>query len=150
MYHVYLAGPITGLSYGEATGWRYEASEALLPEIIPLSPLRCKDYLQGEGVLADQYHGLNVLSSQRGIVARDYNDVRRSDAILVNMLGATRVSIGTVMEIAWAKSFSVPVILVMEEENVHNHAMLRECVDFWVKSIEEACHVTRALILPHY
>jgi hypothetical protein len=28
------------------------------------------------------------------------------------------------MEIAWARAFQIPVVIVMEEDNIHQHAML--------------------------
>ena len=36
--------------------------------------------------------------SGKAIMARDFNDVRRADVLLVNLLGAPRPSLGTVME----------------------------------------------------
>src|SRR4051812_12682585 len=105
MYHVYLAGPITGLSFDNAVNWREEFIAKLPSEIVGLSPLRGKDYLEGEPSIAACYENAGlVLSCERGITTRDYNDVKRSDVIVVNLLGAQKVSIGTVMEIAWAKA----------------------------------------------
>ncbi|GAG68694.1 unnamed protein product [marine sediment metagenome] len=123
---VYLAGPISGCSYDGCTDWREYVMRALPDGITGLSPMRSKQYLIGETTVADQYDA-KVLSTQRGIFARDSWDCRRCDAILVNLLGAEKVSIGTVMEIAWAHAFNKPVVLVMEEEdNLHEHSMLRE------------------------
>jgi hypothetical protein len=82
----------------------------------------------------------------------------RADVLLVNLLGAERVSIGTVMEIAWADAVRVPVVLVMEpsaEENtglvpskgnVHEHAMIRECVGFRVQTLDEGLNVVKAIL----
>jgi len=46
---VYLAGPITGLSYEKAVDWRRYAQIVLLEEgdIVAVSPMRSKDYLFG-------------------------------------------------------------------------------------------------------
>src|SRR5271157_1829498 len=99
---VYLAGPITGLTYQGCTDWRQKAMDYLAEYGIQgLSPLRAKDYLLNETSIADTYDD-TILSSQRGIFARDKFDCERSDVIFVNLLGAQRVSIGTVMEIGWA------------------------------------------------
>ena len=65
------------------------------------------------------------------------------------MLGATRVSIGTVMEIAWGAAFHKPVVLVMEPQgNIHEHSMLKEACVYHVDSLEDGVFVTRALLLP--
>jgi nucleoside 2-deoxyribosyltransferase len=148
---VYLAGPITGLSFEDCIDWRQKAIDHLKHfGIQGLSPLRSKDYLLGETTVADSYDD-KVLSSQRGIYARDRFDCHRSDAVLVNMLGAKRVSIGTVMEIAWAAQNNTPVVLIMEKEgNVHEHSMLREACPFRVDNLEDALFVVTALLAPTY
>lgn len=151
---VYLAGPITGESYEGATDWREHVAGLLAApsdpkrRIAAFSPLRCKPYLASEKVLGTAYDQ-HVLSTARGIFVRDYNDCRRCDALIVNFLGATRVSIGTVMEIAWAVAFRKPVIVVMEPRgNVHEHAMLSESYGFRVVTLAEAVSVAQALLLP--
>ena len=144
-YLVYLAGPITGCSYGECTSWRQGVIKALPPHIIGLSPLRQKEYLGMETAIMDQYPD-TVMSCQRGIMTRDRWDATRADAVFVNLLGATRVSIGTVMEIAWADAKRIPIVLVMEKTgNVHEHAMLRDAVGFRVETIDEGVNVLKAL-----
>jgi nucleoside 2-deoxyribosyltransferase len=125
---VYLAGAISGLSYGNATGWREYAFEKLhKAEIDAYSPMRGKAYLSGVAEMTEeelkQFQG-KTIQSIVGINVRDYNDVKTSDAILVNLLNAEKVSIGTVMEIAWARAFQVPTVIVMEKGNIHNHGML--------------------------
>lgn len=147
-YLIYLAGPITGVSFNGCVSWREWFIDHLPKELVGLSPLRGKDYLEGEGNLQMQYAD-KVLSTARGITTRDYNDVRRADLIVANLLGAGRVSVGTVMEIAWAKAFSVPVVAVMEPDgNVHDHAMIQECVGFRVETLAEALWLSRVILLP--
>lgn len=158
---VYLGGPITGLSYVGCTDWREDAIEALSKHNIQgLSPLRGKDYLANEKSISDNYNDgvrsneslgrlASVMSSQRGIYARDFFDCHRADALIVNLLGAERVSIGTVMEIAWAASNQTPIILIMEKEgNIHEHSMLREACAFRVETLEDALHVCVATLAP--
>ena len=145
---VYLAGPITGTSYGECTDWRQFVQDRLSNKgIIGLSPMRHKDYLLQETAMGDTYEE-QVMSSQRGIFGRDFWDATRCDALFVNLLGADRVSIGTVMEISWAWSARNPVVLVMENEgNPHEHAMLREACYFRVPTVEEGIDVIGKLFL---
>lgn len=148
MFYVYLAGPITGLEYGECADWRQHVIETLPRGIEGLSPMRAKSYLKDMGALGDTYDDW-PLSNQRGIYARDRFDCKRADAVLVNMLGAETVSIGTVMEIAWAAAYDNPVVLVMEDEgNIHEHAMLREACALRVNNLNEAVDVLGALLLP--
>lgn len=124
-HKVYLAGPISGHSYQDATDWREYAKDYLSEHNIDgYSPLRGKIYLSSEEMIKDHYPN-HTMSSIKGINVRDYNDTKTADAILVNLLNSgDKVSIGTVMEIAWARAFQIPVIIVMEENNPHNHGML--------------------------
>lgn len=145
---IYLAGPITGISYGDSVDWRQQVKLLLSPDIDCFSPMRGKQYLSKETAIADSYEDI-LLSSQRGIFARDSLDCLRCDALFVNLLGATRVSIGTVMEISWAWSYRKPIILVMEKEgNIHEHAMLREACPLRVSTFNDGIAIARTLLLP--
>jgi len=149
---IYLAGPITGKTYTGCTDWREHFVQNAPAGLVGLSPMRSKQYLRQETSVADQYTE-SLLSCQRGIFARDSWDTHRCDALLVNLLGADRVSIGTVMEIAWAQAARKPIVLVMEKEgNIHEHAMLREACPFRVETLEEAYATLSALFdvsVPH-
>lgn len=149
---VYLAGPITGLSYGESVDWREYATTILATQGIKgLSPMRAKDHLKGImdfTSAGDPYKASSVISSNRGIMTRDRWDATRCDVILANLLGAKTVSIGTVMEIAWADKCRVPIVCAMESEgNLHEHGMISEAIGFRVTTLDEALHAVKALLL---
>ena len=151
MRSVYLAGAITGESYGGATDWREYVRTRLSPGIVGLSPLRAKTYLEGEKAIGDCYdtqNGMSTpLSTSRGIMTRDYFDCRNCDIMLANLLETKIVSIGTVMECAWAYAFDKPLIIVMEEEgNLHEHAMIREATGFRVNTIDKAIDVANSIL----
>lgn len=159
--NIYLAGPITGCSYDGCTNWRQQFKQLLpdtkvhlqmgfdLSELRVLSPMRGKDYLLGETNVADSYENELVLSCQRGIMTRDFFDCCRADIVVVNLLGAERVSIGTVMEIAWAFQNRTPVIAVMEKErNLHDHSMIRESIGFRVTTLEDAAEIALQVLWP--
>ena len=148
---VYLAGPITGLSYKGCTEWRDSVVTALAAHgITGLSPMRGKEYLEtlNEPMTADgnRYQKFGTLSTNRGIMTRDHWDATRCDVLLVNLMGAPKVSIGTVMEIAWAWDNRIPVVCAMEEGNIHEHGMVLEALGFRVSTLEEAVHVTIAIL----
>lgn len=143
---VYLSGPMTGLNFEEANRWRLTAAELLRPDIAPVSPMRGKEYLQGK-VLEFDYPD-KILSNTRAIISRDYHDTTTADALLVNLKGADRISIGTVSEIAWAYAHRVPVVLVIEDGNPHVHPMVSEAAGWSTDDLEEACWVLRSILLP--
>lgn len=156
MRTVYLAGPITGLSFDDCTDWREEMSKRFHPGILGLSPMRAKEYLRCLGIMPDCVtqqaaagnEGIaSALSSERGIQTRDYFDCTGADLVLANLLGAEKVSIGTVIEIAWCYASRTPLVLVMEDEgNIHEHGMLRQCVGWRVNTLEAGVHVVNAVL----
>ena len=120
-----------------------------------LSPMRGKEYLSHIESLpalknADEdyeYSALGVLSSSRGIMTRDYFDCNRCTVLLVNLAGAKTVSIGTVMEIAWAYARRTPIVAIIERHgNPHEHGMLREALGYRVETLEEALHLVKSII----
>jgi nucleoside 2-deoxyribosyltransferase len=155
MIKVYLAGPISGLSYDDSEDWRINA-KSMLKEfgIDGYSPLRRKDFLKSREVLgaSDVIEGsydVHPLSTARGIFTRDRNDVKTSDAILINFLGADRVSIGTVMEAAFAFDDRIPVIAISEPDNIHwKHPFIQEAIGYRVDTLEEGIDVVASILLP--
>lgn len=151
MSSVYLAGPISGLTFGECTDWRKHAVESL--EIVGIkawSPMRHKDYLANMGALPAVLPAnmKKVMSRPKGIISRDRFDCTRVDAILMNLVGAKTVSIGTMMELAWADLSRIPVVCAIEESgNVHEHSMVDEAINFRVPTLEEAIQVVKMILL---
>jgi len=151
MQTVYLAGPITGLSFEGATDWRdFAIKELAKGGIKGLSPMRGKDFLKGIQEFSAQCHtegALNALASPRGIMTRDRFDATRCDVLLVNLLGAKSVSIGTVMEIAWADAVRTPIVCAIEPTgNVHEHAMIDQALGYRVPTLDEAINIVRAIL----
>jgi len=79
---IYLCGGINGLSDSECNDWRTICKKTLSHKFIILDPMR-RDYRGREKTSVNE------------IVTGDYNDIAKSDIILVN---ATRASWGTAME----------------------------------------------------
>ena len=149
---IYLAGPITGSSYAEATGWREEAAEKLRRRgLVGFSPLRGKKYLAefrenipGGGPALEQ-----ELSTPAAIVMRDFYDVQSSEAVLFYLLGAKRVSIGTMREMAWAFDYKKPAVLVMEPRgNIHEHWFVRQMCGIHAETLDEGIALLCHLVLP--
>ena len=157
MRRVYLSGPITGLSYGDAAeGWRAAFTKMLPAGLQALSPMRGKEALEGYTELSSVCYPDLVIASPAGIVARDRNDVMTCDAVVCVLTGAKRVSIGTMIELGWADAFRKPIILVMEkaivskidgvvkQANIHEHAFVSQLAAYRVETLEEA-----AILLAH-
>ena len=137
---IYLSGPITGLSYEEAKlGWREELRATLeaLPlevNIILLSPMRKKEYLEGSAKLSGED------GNWRAVMSRDFSDIDRADLVVINLNNSCRVSIGTMVEIGYAKKAGKPMLLIMDaqEINAHDHGWVYNVVDAWVDDMAGA------------
>lgn len=153
---VYLAGPIDGLSYKEGVEWRSHAQASLAVDGIKgLSPQRGKDYIADFAEIAgemdfakqEEHFVNNPMSTARGIMTRDKFDALNCTVLFVNFLGATRVSIGTVMEISWAYLQGKPIIVVIEDDDkLHkNHPMLRETFSYVVHDLDEGLNIVKGI-----
>lgn len=151
MKTVYLAGPITGLSYGGATDWRKYAIESLAKDGIEgISPMRAKDYLANLETISGHgkdYAHMGVMSTPAAVITRDRFDTQRVDVVLMNLLGAKAVSIGTMVELGWADAARVPVVGAIEPEgNPHEHMFVSTLIGFKVPSLNEALDVIKAIL----
>jgi hypothetical protein len=172
---VYLAGAITGLSYEEARlGWRAEYSDIIedallnngqpLGDVGILSPMRGKDHISAyagqEVITGHRASGYteHVMSTGKGIVARDRWDTKRASVVVANLKDVAPgvVSIGTCVEFGW-RDGNGPLIMIVpaddpkkaergERQHDHDHLMLLEIADFIVYSVPEAAEVTLKLL----
>jgi len=144
---IYLCGPITGESYEEANKWREDIKRTLDPKITVYSPMRHKDYLKEETDIAKSYDKF-IMSTQKAITTRDRMDVFNVDLMISNLLGAKRVSIGSMIEYGWADAKRIPIITVMEEGNIHHHPMLKEISSWIVSDLDEASYIANCVLTP--
>lgn len=124
---------------------------ALFPDIRAFSPLRDKrGHLPHDVPLNDTVGDHHPLVMPRSTFLRDFHDVQTADLILVNLLGAPRVSQGTIYEIAWAFAFRKPIVVVIDStgDNPHEHLFLDNCMTYRTDGLAEACEITRSVLLP--
>lgn len=147
---IYLCGPITGLSYGEArNGWRAEFASYIDQSLIDLfSPMRQEGHLsEVQSIEHKPYAG--VLSSAKGIVAKDLLDVKRATLVVANFRGAKIHSIGSICEVAWTYILGNPCIGIFEPAgNVHDRFFLTEQIQFRVETVREAAEHAKSILLP--
>lgn len=165
---IYLCGPITGLTYDAARlGWRREFRDLLVAgahslSIEAFSPMRSKDFLEGEKNLSgDPKMYAHVMATTAGIITRDRFDVQSCDLMVANLLGAERVSIGSMVEYGWADAFRKPIITIIEPEgrsyipdegtvvgvvNPHWHAFVTGLSGYIVHTVEDAVDVAASVL----
>jgi nucleoside 2-deoxyribosyltransferase len=141
---VYLAGPIAGQTYDQTVGWRaFVIQELKKHGIVGLSPLRNKTYLKELDTMPDTYD--HPLSTSRAIMTRDHFDCHRSDAVLAYLPEAGKRSIGTVMECAWAYAYRKPLVVVMKDDGIYDHPMIREAAGYLVSDLNVAVGILVSL-----
>lgn len=149
MAKVYLSGPITGLTYGEARyTWRKAFADMLGSDITVLSPMRHEGHL---AEMVDAIHPdnlpSNLFSKPKMIVSKDFLDIRECTIVVTNLLGATAVSQGTLVEYGYARALGKTIITVREPEgNVHNSPFVAEVSDVVVGTLEEAAVIVKSLL----
>lgn len=138
MKTIYLAGLISS-DYPESLEWRSEASYVLRVHFNVLDPLRGKGDLKE--VSPDG--GLNhPRLTAADIILRDYNDVAKSDLILVHLddFGSPRPLIGTIVELGWAWLMKKPVVAIAKESNqlMRTHPFVVQCVAHYFQTLSQA------------
>jgi nucleoside 2-deoxyribosyltransferase len=153
---VYLAGPITGLSYADALDWRAQVRERLAstaPHVRCIDPMRAKQHLASVEKIGPHGHSGALLDSH-AVVARDLWDVDRSDVILMNLSGAREVSVGSMVELGRATVRGKFVIVVLpaeetgsesEHRNPHDHLFVHELASTVVKGLEDALTLVESM-----
>ena len=160
---VYLCGPIANTDWTtSANGWRkyvYDNLNGIIvgPDtgqpfgsISVYSPMRGKEFLKDKGVLGTQGYEERAVSSVRGIVGRDNNDVMNCDVMLANFLDTEKVSIGSVAEFGLAHAYRKPIVTVMEKGNIHDHIFIQGMSTYIVPTLDEGIDLTKMLLLPGY
>lgn len=146
---VYLAGPITGLTFDESEDWRREMQAAFSEiGVAAVSPLRGKNYLKDVGKISGGQDYPHPMSTDKGVINRDAHDVRTSDLVIANVLGAEVASPGTCVEIGIALEAKVPTIVVMEADgsNPHDRHMIRGAVGWVVHDLDDAFKIAATVL----
>ncbi len=139
---VYLVGPITGYAFEVVARWRKEFVANPPEGTVGIDPLRKRKELATSKKLDGEYP-THRLASKDGILAQNKYDVHRSSAILANFLGVDLLSLGSVIELAWAFHEWKYVVVAMKKGNPHDHPWVRACADSVVETMDEARSIVR-------
>jgi nucleoside 2-deoxyribosyltransferase len=134
---IYIAHQISGLSGEEVISY-FTAVKKDLEKLgyQVFSPMTGKGYFRTETKFKEHgYEGLPI-STNHAIYERDKWMIGQADVVFANLLNMESVSIGCVMELAWASLLGKHTIVAMEKDNLHRHAFVMEAgdiifEDFW-------------------
>ncbi len=85
-------------------------------------------------------------TSDHAIVKRDYWMVNQADLVYVDLMGAERVSIGCMMELAWAHQLGKHTVVALEKDNIHDHVFVLETADMRFTSEGQAIKYVQDMI----
>lgn len=143
---IYLAGPISGQSYNDVVD-KIHAIKNHLEQFgyHVMHPMTAKGSLRTEIKFKSVgYDGIPT-SSNHAIYERDQWMVTQSDIVLFNLSNTTIVSIGSMFELAWASLLNKHTIVVMEQDNIHEHAFVFEAADVIFTCIKHALEYLQTL-----
>ena len=138
---VYTAGPIAGCTWDDTIDWRVYVAKLMGPAVDVRSPMRGKEFLEGQAAMPLTAGDGHPIAAQHAIVIRDHHDVAQSAVIIANLLPSVEInkaSIGTAFELAWAYEFKIPVVVVMKEPNPNWHPFILEAAYVVVPDLNEA------------
>lgn len=134
---IYLVHPISGLSADDVFDY-YVKTKARLQDLYDvLTPMYGKKFLRCEKEFkAHDYK--HPCTTNHAIFNRDKWMVQQSDIIYANFEKAQGISIGSMMELAWASMLGKHVVVTMPENNIHAHAFVFEAASVIYNTHEEA------------
>ena len=145
--NIYLAGPICGLTLSEAEDWRVYAKEHLHPELSVINPLRTKEPDMDPAEVIGQVFEQGAHATFQAVAGRCLFDVGRTDVILAYMPDnwpkneIEWPSIGTLIEIGWARAAGIPVVLACQDKRIVGHPLIDNACPWIVFTLAEAIKV---------
>jgi len=136
---IYIAGSISGMSGEEVLSYFNMTKSTLIGmgfEV--LSPMTGKGYFRNEIKFKAEGYTHKPMSTNHAIVERDRWMVSKCDILYCNLTMAKIVSIGSMMELAWAHHMGKHTVLSMQPDNIHRHAFVLEAADIVFETHEEA------------
>ena len=145
---IYCAHPISGQTWDQVCEYYNKTKEILLElGYNVLHPMTGKSDIRVE--INQRFQPTDFKSpfaSNHSIFERDKWMVSNADIVYLNLTGAKIVSIGSMMELAWASLLGKYTIVVMDEENIHKHAFVLEAADIVLNNEKEVFNYLKKLI----
>lgn len=127
MIRIYLAGPMTGLSFHDQIDWRNDFTDMIqdrraVERILVFNP--CLAYSPSD----------NRHKTEKEVMRYEIYNLKKADVVVANLTGQS--SIGTCMEVAVAHEHGIPIVgLYKDAEPLH--PWLNECCTRVCDSMDE-------------
>lgn len=137
MIKLYLAHPISLNNAEEIISYFDAVTLSLQNWYDILSPMYEKDYLRIEKSLRSEGYE-NPIICNHAIFERDLWMVKNCEVLLCDFTGSSTASIGCCMELAVASWLHKHTVVVLPEDNIHNHAFIKEAADVIFTTLDDA------------
>jgi len=147
---IYLAGPMTGLTWRQALAWRRIAEAELSNRWRLINPVRAQvpeERMDDEIPRTNRKKRVDLWVTATGVTAQDEFFIDQSDWILANFLGAEIVSIGTVWELGYGWGTGKKILSVLEPGSIHDHGFVRRRSHVFTPNLDEAIQFFKAIAL---
>jgi len=136
---VYLAHPISGLTFEKVVEY-FEPHVEQLKEAgyLVYDPVTMYTESINKKEVCAPADLKGPLINNHALFERDQWMCTKVDVVLSDLTGATKASIGCVMELAWASLKGVHTVVVMEKGNPHYHGFVLEAADVVFETFDEA------------
>jgi len=134
MLNCYLCGPITGLTYEEATGWRNKVKGYFNMKDYPVrffDPMDGKDhFMPADLVVPENYPPEDfIFTKPDAIFRRDLHCIDCCNVVLVNFKDIAKNSRGTMFELGYAYANDVLIVAVGDPDEIaHPFVMMSSIV----------------------
>lgn len=138
MLKIYIAHQIRGLTAEEVNSWFNHTRNILSRSgFHVLSPMTGKQDYKTDSKNMPILHDSPV-RTHHAIVERDRWMVSTADVVFTDLTGTTEVSIGCLMELAWASLLGKHTVVVLPKDNIHDHPFVTESADIVYETTKEA------------
>jgi nucleoside 2-deoxyribosyltransferase len=146
---IYIAHQISGLAFDQANDYFLQTAEILADYGYDvLSPMTGKGYLRPDAKTDEEVlQSVGYLfpsATDHAIFERDRWMVTQADIVYVNLEDMERVSIGCLMELAWASLLGKHTVIVVNTA-IYKHCFVKEAADIMFTSHDEAIEYLQIL-----
>ncbi len=141
-YNIYLAGQVSGLSYAAVMNRRAEIAAMFPAHIFVLNPLDHQKDLKGVEVITP------FMGDSDAIICECFWMIEYCDLVLVDLIGATQISVGACVEIGYAIRACIPIVVMIRADDMHQHPFItvpaRFVCDTEAKAVAEISAMLKA------
>lgn len=147
MLSVYIAHPVSGMTFEEAFNFFSKMNKTISDMGFKVfDPVSIYSNKMENKTAICRPHGIDSnIICDHALFERCKWMVDKSDIIFMDLTGSIKISIGCIMELAWASKNGCHTIVCVEEESVYQHAFVKESADVIFDRVEMALEYLKSI-----